>query len=297
MKNQSKTIVFFGTDEFSLTTLSSLVENNYKIAAVITKPDSKSGRGQKINMTPVKKYALEHSIDVWQPVKVAEVNDRIAALGSDIIGILVVYGKIIPKSTIDLFKDGIINIHPSLLPKYRGPSPIESAILNGDHKTGITIMKIDEGMDSGPICSQLVYDLNGSEDRPNLYNIFAKLGSEMLIKILPSLNDGTLVFTQQSNSEARYCKLLIKQDGYIDTTKSTAVIAERMIRAYLSYPKTKTVVKNYNIILTKAHVSDIVKSPLDIKFTDNSILSIDELIAPSGKKMSAKSFINGYKLD
>lgn len=297
MKKTSKTIVFFGTDEFSLTTLRGLYEAGYIISAVVTKPDSRSGRGQKINYNPVKKFALDKDIAVLQPQKVSEINEQIKALGQDIIGVLVVFGKIIPKSTIDLFPLGIINIHPSLLPKYRGPSPIESAILNDDKNTGISIMQIDVGMDSGPIYSQINYSLDGSESRPELYNTFAKLGTEMLIKILPRIIDGTLTKIPQNNDLATYCNLISKTDGILDPSRTTADYAERMVRAYLTYPKTRLDIQSHNIIVTKAHAATKAESKntlLDIECCDGNFIIVDELIAPSGKTMKSSAFINGY---
>ncbi len=293
----SKTIVFFGTDSFSLAALSALHDAGYIISAVVTKPDAKSGRGQKINQTPVKEYALANNIPVWQPEKVSDINEQIISLGPDIIGVLVVFGKIIPKSTIDLFPNGIINIHPSLLPLYRGPSPIESAILNDDKKTGISIMRIDTGMDSGPVYSQINYELNGTEARPELYNKFAVLGADMLINILPSIIDGSLQSTPQNHGQAVYCNLLSKADGILEPTKITARHANCMVRAYLTYPRTKIDINGHNITITKAHVEAkniATSNKIAIKCCDENYLIIDELIAPSGKTMSAGAFINGY---
>ena len=165
MQNMSKTVVFFGTEDFSLTALQGLVTAGYTIAAVVTKPDSKRGRDQKLTPPSVKVFAHEQGIPVWQPTKLAEITADIQALG-DVAGVLVSYGKIIPQATIDLFDPGIINVHPSLLPLYRGPSPIESAIKNGDTQTGATIMQLAAGMDSGPIYAQMVHPLSGAETRP-----------------------------------------------------------------------------------------------------------------------------------
>ena len=163
----SKTIVFFGTEEFSAVSLRRLIDDGFSIPAVITKPDSKKGRGKKMVPSAVKILAEEYKIPVWQPRKLADIVSDIKSL-DDPIGVLVSYGKIIPQSVIDLFSPGIVNVHPSLLPKYRGPSPIETAILNGDDKTGISIMQLSADMDAGPVYDQLEVGLDGNETAPQL---------------------------------------------------------------------------------------------------------------------------------
>ena len=294
MTNTSKTIVFFGTDEFSLVTLRGLIDAGYNIAAVVTKPDSKSGRGQLLTASRVKKLALEHNITVWQPSKVSEINDDIKKLGNGVAGILSSYGKIIPESTINLFKPGIINIHPSLLPIYRGPSPIESAIENNDKQTGVSIMKLEAGMDSGPIYGQIIYNLSGQETRPELYQTLAYIGAKTLLGLLPAILDQSIQPNPQDDSKAVYCSLLTKDDAWLKPSNVTAKKAECSVRAHLGFPKTKFDIFGKTIIVTKSHISKEQKSPLDIKCLDGDYLSIDQLIAPSGRTMSARDFINGH---
>jgi methionyl-tRNA formyltransferase len=290
----SKTIIFFGTDDSSLVALQGLVESSYNVVAVVTKPDSKSGRGQVLTASSVKKFALDHNITVWQPVKVSDINDDIKALGPDVAGVLVSYGKIIPQTTIDLFNPGIINVHPSLLPLYRGPSPIESAIENGDEQTGVSIMKLTAGMDAGPIYGQIVHKFSGHETRPELYETLFDAGTRALIKLLPTIIDGSIQPTPQDDSKAVYCKLFDKEDAWLKPNEVTAAKAERLVRAHLGFPKTKTSILDHTVIITKAHVSSEQKTPLDILCQDNNYLSIDELIAPSGRTMTARDFLNGY---
>lgn len=167
MTPKSHKIIFFGTEDNSLATLQRLVEHGFSVAAVITKPDAARGRGQKITEPPVKTYAKQHEIPVWQPDKLREIIDNIKNL-QPIAGVLVSYGKIIPQSVIDLFEPGIINIHPSLLPRWRGPSPIEAAISHRDEKTGVTIMKLDARMDGGPIYAQEKIQLDQTETKPGI---------------------------------------------------------------------------------------------------------------------------------
>jgi len=289
----SKTIVFFGTEDFSLTTLRGLVETGYNIAAVITKPDSKRGRDQKLTPPSVKVFALEHTIPVWQPVKLTDVATDIQSLGG-VTGVLVSYGKIIPQSIIDLFSPGIINVHPSLLPLYRGPSPIESAIKNGDTQTGITIMQLAAGMDSGPVYAQMVHPLTGTETRPQLYETLASAGTAVLLSVLPVILDGSLQTVPQDEDRTTYCKLLEKKDAWLQPATLTAPQAERLVRAHLGFPKTKITILGHNIIITKAHIAAESKTQLDIVCQDGASLSVDELIAPSGRHMNAQAFLNGY---
>ena len=141
-------IVFFGTEDFSLVALEALVEAGFPVEVVVTKPDMPKGRGHVLTEPLVKTFAKKHGIQVWQPAKLNDINDDIAKLNNP-IGVLVSFGKIIPQKTLDLFTPGIINVHPSLLPKYRGPSPIEAAILMGDQETGVSIMRLSAQMDAG----------------------------------------------------------------------------------------------------------------------------------------------------
>jgi len=293
MTLKSKTIVFFGTEDFSLDSLKALVNAGYNIGVVVTKPDSKKGRNQNLTPPAVKIFANEHNIPVWQPTKLDEIVSNIAALDSP-VGVLVSYGKIIPQKVIDLFNLGIINVHPSLLPKYRGSSPIESAILNGDTYTGVSIMQLSAEMDAGPVYAQIVHELTGKETQPDLHKTLSGAGAALLVNILPSIIDGSLQPVTQNESEATYTLLLNKKDAWLTPDTVSSKQAEQKVRAHLLFPKTKLNVMGHDIIITKAHVSDNSKTPLDIKCTDGAFLSIDELVAPSGRKMTAISFINGY---
>lgn len=293
MKSTSTKIIFFGTEDFSLATLTGLIEADYPIAAVITKPDSKKGRGQKLTPPAVKVLATQHNIPVWQPGKLKDITNDIKAL-APVVGILVSFGKIIPQSIIDLFTPGIINVHPSLLPKYRGPSPIESAILNGDSVTGVSIMQLSAAMDAGPVYVAKSYILKGTETRPELYQNLAGMGTDLLLETLPGILDNTIQPVPQNDPDATYCQLLQKQDGILKPQEITATQAERQVRAYLNYPKTRFTLFNQQIIITKAHVSSEQKTPLDIKCQDGAFLSIDELVAPSGRVMDGDAFLRGY---
>lgn len=293
MTHTSKTIVFFGTDEFSAASLRELIAKGFTIGAVVTKPDSRKGRGRELAKPIVKEIAEANNIPVWQPLDVRAIAEHVEKLNNP-IGVLVSYGKIIPQSIIDLFSPGIINVHPSLLPLYRGPSPIESAILHGDTETGVTIMQLSAGMDAGPIYSQITVPLIDVETAPDLEIQLGELGAQELGLTLPAIMNGTIQPTPQDDDIATYCKLLSKDESMLDTAKLSAEQAERHVRAYLAFPKTKTTIAGHTIVITKAHVSNAALSPLDIECVDGRFLSIEELIGPSGKAMNAQGFINGY---
>jgi len=297
MTHISKTIVFFGTDEFSAVSLRELIERGFTIGAVVTKPDSRKGRGRELQASTVKQIATENNIPVLQPLKMSEIAESIEALstsGEKPIGVLVSYGKIIPQVIIDLFEPGIINVHPSLLPKYRGPSPVESAILHGDTETGVSIMQLSAAMDAGPVYKQVFFSLNDTETAPELEAKLAALGAQELVTILPSIINGSLQPQPQDDSIASYCKLLNKDDSVLDLTTVTAEQAERRVRAYLAYPKTKVTIAGHSVVITKAHLISESATILDVECSDGRFLSIDELIGPSGRVMNAKAFLNGY---
>jgi len=293
MTHSSKTIVFFGTDEFSAASLRELIAKGFTIGAVVTKPDNYKGRGRALTKPIVKEIAEANNIPVWQPLAISAIAEHVKKL-KDPIGVLVSYGKIIPQAIIDLFEPGIINVHPSLLPRYRGPSPIESAVLHGDTETGVTIMQLSAAMDAGPIYSQITVPLLDIETAPELETQLGELGAQELALTLPAIINGTVQPTPQNDAEATYCQLLTKDESFLDTSKLTAKQAERHVRAYLTFPKTKATVAEQQIVITKAHGTNSHNSPLDLECADGRYLSIDELIGPSGKAMNAAAFLNGY---
>ena len=298
MTNTSKTLLFFGNERLvsglkstDAPILRALIKNGYTIKAIISHhTDSLSRSSRPLEVAEI---AAEHSIPLFLPNRPKDIKDELAALHAD-AAILVAYGRIIPQSIIDLFPLGIINVHPSLLPKYRGPTPIESAILSGDTKTGTSVMQLTAGMDEGPVFAQASIALTGKEDKFQLYKQLVKRSADLLLDILPSILDGSLKAVPQNNSEATYCKLLSKSDSILDPSKYTANEAERRIRAHLVFPKTKIQINDHNIIITKAHVSTEQKTVLDIYCRDGAYLSIDELIASNGKTMTADAFMRGY---
>lgn len=292
-------IIFFGTEEFSATSLRALIEAGFTIAAVVTKPDSKKGRGHKLVAPTVKIIADAHGIPVWQPEKLRDITEGIKKL-QPVTGVLVSFGKIIPQSTIDLFTSGIINVHPSPLPKYRGPSPIESAIVNGDDTTGVSIMQLSAAMDAGPVYSFVSHLLTGTETQPELYETLGKVGATELVRVLPQIMTGELLPTPQDESAATYCQLIQKKDGVIDWTKPAEQIA-REIRAYKTWPGSRTTIGNVDVIITSARATECTGLPtstddhLSLPCGDQWCLDI-EWIKPIGKKeMPIQAFLAGYK--
>ena len=309
MTNISKTILFFGTEDFSAHTLTALINRGFSIGAIITKPDTRRGRRSSHTQPRVKTIGQAHGIPVWQPTRLRDIADDIQRFDNP-IGVLVSYGKIIPQSIIDLFNPGIINLHPSLLPQYRGPSPIESAILAGDTQTGISIMQLSAQMDAGPVYLQEHITLSGRETSPELYDKLGTRGAELLSETLPRIIEGTFVVefgarlaAAQDEDTATYCQLIKKSDGLNDWTKPAQDI-EREIRAYLGWPGSRASIGQLDVIVTAAHV---VSSPgltpgeytvfgdAIIFGTTHNALCIDRLKPIGKKEMPVQAFLSGYK--
>lgn len=293
MTATSEKIIFFGTETDSRSSLQALIDSSYNIVAVVTKPDFRKGRGLRLSKPPVKTLAKEHGIPVWQPSRLRDITDDIAAL-QPVAGVLVAYGKIIPQSIIDLFTPGIINLHPSLLPLYRGPSPIEAAILNRDQLTGVSIMQLEAGMDSGPVYLQESIELTGSETKADLYQRLFNLGNQLLVDNLADIITGKLQPSPQDHSQASYCPLLTKDMSWIDPEQQNASEALAHIRAFEGFPRSRYSLYGHDIIITQAHISEPSNKDLAISCHDDKHLIIDELIAPSGKAMSGEAFLRGY---
>lgn len=294
----SKTIVFFGNERLTsgikstdAPLLRGLIEYGYTVAAVVSHhTDSNSRNNRPLEVAEV---AKAHNIPVLLPNKPSEIINQLKSYNAE-AAVLVAYGKIIPQSVIDIFPKGIINIHPSLLPKYRGPTPIEAAIRNGDSSTGVSIMQLTAGMDEGPVFAQEIVPLKGTETKFELYDVLSQKSAELLFYTLPRILDGTLKPTPQNDTEATYCSLLKKEDGRLNLSELTAAEAERTVRAFLGFPKTKLTFGTHTIIVTKAHVSQTQKTPLDFICRDGAYFSVDELIAPSGRSMTGQAFLQGY---
>jgi len=257
-----------------------------------------------LNVKPLIKKAVEKAGFKLEKI----ITDPVAELGSHKaqMAVLAAYGHIVPKSVLDQFPLGIINIHPSLLPAYRGPTPIEQAILDGVAKTGVSIMQLTAGMDEGPIYKQKLLHLNGTETKPELVEKLQKLGADMLVEILPSIFNGQLKPRQQPHPDrATYSHKISKADGVIDWHKSAEQI-EREVRAFAGWPNSRTTLGGKEVIITQAHTvptsGDEPEGSLNVPTninapvmkTGNGSLCIDRLKPVGKKEMSAAEFLRGY---
>lgn len=291
-------IIFFGNERLisglpgtDAPVLTALIEAGYDIKAVVA--NDAGTKTRKPKPLEVSEIAQAHGIPVHLPHRPIDIYDQLADYGAD-AAVLVAYGRIVPKKLIDLFEFGIINIHPSLLPMYRGPSPIESAIVNGDKTTGVSIMSLSAEMDAGPVYHQIKIHLSGNDTAPHLAASLANLAASELITCLPKIFDGSLTPIKQDDAEATYCKLITKADAWLNPAMQTAAQAERLVHAYVAFPKTRITILDYDLIVLAAHVSDQPKTPLDVVFSDGLYLCIDQLVAPSGKTMTGSAFTAGY---
>lgn len=216
----NKKIIFFGTPELSVTILKSLINVGYEIPLVITSPDKPVGRKQILTPSAVKSFALENGLKVITPKKLEGVVLEEIKLSGAELGIVVAYGHIIPQKVIDALPKGILNIHYSLLPKYRGASPVESAILAGDEETGVAIQKLVFKLDAGPIVAVEKFPLDNQITTPELKYKLTEIGAELLIKILPDYLKGKIVSAEQDESKATHCKKINKADGEIKLSDS-----------------------------------------------------------------------------
>jgi methionyl-tRNA formyltransferase len=298
MKLSGRKLIFFGNERLisGLETtdapiLRALLKEGYDVRAVVANQTGTRSRHPK--PLEVAEIAAAHNIPVHLPEKPMDIYELLRSYGAD-AGILAAYGRIVPQKIIDLFPFGIINIHPSLLPKYRGPSPIESALLNGDRSTGISIMQLTKAMDAGPVYHQLELHLSHHETAPHLAKTLAELAATELVAALPKIFAGELSAKPQDDSKATYCQLIPKSAGRLEPDSLTALEAQRRVRAYLAYPRVRLEVAGRDLIILRAHVGRHPKTPLDRAFKDGNYLVIEFLVAPSGKTMSAETFAKGY---
>jgi methionyl-tRNA formyltransferase len=295
--SKSKKLIFFGNERLATgikhtdtPTLKILIKEGYEVVAVIS--NFATGRSRNARELEIAKVANENNIPVLLPTHVRDIKDDIKNLNAD-FGVLVAYGRIIPEDIIKIFPHGIINIHPSLLPKYRGPTPIEQAILDGAEITGTSIMRLVTEMDAGPVYAQSKISLNGNESKDELANKQLEIGSRLLIDNLPSILDSSLSPAAQDNSKATYTKLLNKTDGII-SWDNPAEIIQRQIRAFAGYPKSRTDLLNRSVVITKSRVAQDKDDGELVMRCQPGWLEITELTAPSGRSMSGAEFLRGY---
>lgn len=292
MKKKLQKILFFGTEDFSLETLKTLVKNNYNVVGVITKPDTLRGRGKKLTAPAVKEFAKKHNIPVYQPDKLSQITEMIIS-HQPVTGVLVSFGKIIPQKIIDLFSPAIINVHPSDLPKYRGPTPIESAIINGDNKTAVSIMQLEKAMDAGGVYVKETYTLSKTENQKSLYEILGKVGAELLIKNLDDIINDTLLPKTQDHNQATYCQMLNRNQSIVDPTEKTAKQIEQKIRAHCVFPQTKIKINENYLKILEATTTN-TPNAIEIDCKNNTKLFVTRLMSPNGKNITASDYKRGY---
>lgn len=229
-------VVFMGTPAFALPALERLASSSHEIVGVYTQPDRPAGRGQKLAEAPVKRGALARGLPVFAPAtfRRPEAVEQLRVLRPDLL-VVAAYGKLLPQTVLDIPPRGALNIHPSLLPRYRGPSPVAAAILAGDAVTGVTIMLLDVGMDSGPILAQREEPIRPEETTESLTNRLAVIGADLLMEVLPGWLQGTVTARPQDHAQATTCRLLTKEEGRIDWLRSAEEI-ERRVRAFYPWP-------------------------------------------------------------
>lgn len=303
-------LVYMGTPKFAVYALESLISHGYEIAAVITQPDKAKGRSKALIPTPVKECALKHDIPVYQPEKVrdSETVEMLKRLDPDAI-VVAAYGQILPESILNIPKYGCINIHASILPKYRGAAPIEWAIIDGEKKTGVTTMYMEKGLDTGDMIEKAEVDIEPYDTGESLQNKLAEVGAELIISTLEALENKTAARTVQDDSASCYAHMLKKEMGNIDFTKA-AVEIERLIRGLIPWPCAYTTIDGKSVKIYKAEVKKLdekeqTAKPGEIievtKKTFTIACGVDALIIrslqPEGKKqMDAASYLNGNKI-
>lgn len=296
-------IVFFGTPALAATILEALCESPYKPSLIITAPDKPAGRGYALTPSAVKETAAQYGIAVLQPEKLDEQFAQQLRNEEWDVFIVAAYGKIIPQRILDIPAKGTLNVHGSLLPKYRGSSPIQSALANADATTGPTIMLIDEKMDHGPIIAQKEFPITTADTAATLFEKMAREGAALLVATLPGWLEGTLQAIPQVHEEATYTKMLTKEDGRIDWSKSAATI-ERLVRAYDPWPGTFTFWGARRVKVLKASIcrGAIPGAPGTVVKCDDGIavctgdtpLTIHSLQLEGKKPQSAEEFARTY---
>jgi methionyl-tRNA formyltransferase len=313
-------VVFMGTPDFAVGTLEKIVESGHEVAAVVTQPDKPKGRGGAVAMSPVKECAVKHGLTVLQPLKARDESfvSELKTYSPDVI-VVVAYGQILPEEIINMPKYGCINVHASLLPKYRGASPIQWAVLDGCEYSGVTTMQMDKGLDTGDILEVEKVKLDKKETGGSLFDRLSEVGANLLVKTLEKAEAGTLKPIKQDESEATYVKMISKSFGELDFTKSATTL-ERMVRGLNPWPSAYT---HLDGKLLKIWDADVETAPLNADSTTTSeqptaasavgavatdnksylkitcgegVLSVNELQLEGKKRMKTADFLRGYSI-
>lgn len=301
-------IIFAGTPEFSVAPLAALLNTEHTIVAVYTQPDRPAGRGRKLTASPVKQLAQERSIPVFQPKNFKEEADlsQLEGLDADLM-VVVAYGLLLPQRVLDAPRLGCINIHASLLPRWRGAAPIQRSILAGDDETGITIMQMEAGLDTGPMLLKKSCPISDQDSGGSLHDRLSPLGAEALLEALPGIADETLQAEIQDDSKAVYASKLEKSEAVIDWSRSANELS-RQVRAFNPWPVAQTVHDGKVLRIwdgvnldggdgaPPGKVLSCAKHGIDVA-TGDGVLRIKSLQAPGKRAMSAADFLNAHSLD
>ena len=306
-------LIFMGTPEFAVPSLARLMDDGHDVAAVFTQPDKPAGRGNKLQAPPVKILARERGIEIFQPSKIKN-NEEARAVFERIAPdacVVAAYGRILPEWMLGLPRLGCINVHASLLPKYRGAAPINWAIARGERETGITIMQMDAGLDTGPMLARRQVEIAAEETAPELSARLARLGAELLSETLPRIERGEIRHFPQNDSEATYAPILKREDGLIDWQLTAREVADR-VRAFQPWPGTYTIFRGARLILWRAMetsfqqandeqvetatIVDADKTGFTIACNGRSFLRIEELQIEGKRRVAARDFLNGARL-
>jgi len=301
-------LVFCGTPQFAVPTLSALLQAGHCVELVLSQPDRASGRGMEVQISPVKRYAEQHGLALAQPEKIRnnpDLHDRLQALCPDAI-IIVAYGRLIPPWMLTLPRYGDLNVHGSLLPKYRGAAPIQWAVANGETETGITTMRIDEGLDTGDILLQQRVPILPQQTSVELSPVLADVGAELMVRTLAGLEQGTLQPTQQDSTEATLAPILQRDDGRIDWSRTAQQIFDRW-RGFQPWPGAFTGFRGKKLILHSMHViADVQESGaasgtlrragnrLLVACGEGSWLELLELQMEGKRRMPVEAFLHGF---
>lgn len=305
-------VVFMGTPDFSVGTLEALVAAGHEIVGVVTQPDKPKGRGGRMQYTPVKEVALKYDLPVFQPLRVKdpEFIEVLKGLQPEII-VVVAFGQILPKEILEMPEYGCVNVHASLLPKYRGAAPIQWAVIDGEKVSGVTTMRMDEGLDTGDMILKKEVLLDRKETGGSLFDKLSVEGASLCVETLKRLLDGTAEFTKQDDEKSTYAKMLKKELGDIDWNDS-AVSIERLIRGLTPWPSAYThwdgkVMKIWDAEVSEDTAGDfggdvvpgtivrVEKQQFDVQ-TGNGLLIVKELQIPGKIRMDAGAFLRGYQL-
>lgn len=304
-------VVYMGTPDFAVPALQAIIDDGHEVVLVVTQPDKARGRGGKVSYTPVKEKALEYGIEVFQPVRIRdEENVKMLAKYKPDIIVVAAFGQILSKDILDIPEYGCVNIHASLLPRWRGAAPIQSAIIEGDKQSGVTIMQMDEGLDTGDMIISEAVDITPDETGGSLHDKLAEVGGKLIISALNLIKEGKAVRTPQGD-DYTYAKKLDKKMGLIDYTRPAAE-TECLIRGLNPWPGSYTYYNGKLLKVWKAHASDtldtdeypdsecgtivmITKTEIYIK-TGDGYLVLEELQPEGKKRMSVEAYLRGSNM-